>query len=611
MSIQTKNQIKNRMVKKAAELWGVSPNDIDSSFDPVVSLLLGACASELSKISTEVNKSQSRISERLIELMSPDTSSGSQPAHAIAHAMPTEPFSDIVPANQLYAKKKIKNNDGEVSFKTAYFSPIKPFKLVNSYIQYALTGNKILSFENDRKTIDSDTVSLANSNQLPNSSIYLGFSKTKEKISLKQTSLFFELNDISNHELFYNQLKQAKFYFNDTPIDVEYGFQDSKTEDSINIDNIFSNKPQKSLTIENQTATIYRKHYVTIVSDCLLNSEAKNEELLNHIDLKTHDDFEEMNWIKVVFPNTITNKILSNLYVAVNTFPVLNRRLESTSYILKDFSTIVPFSTTDLFLDIRKITNDNNREYTILDTNQGNQKGTYTLRDESVGRLDSKKAKDHLTHLLELLKNESAAFSVLGNDFLQTNIQKLNQNISALEDRVAEMSLEVEENHYLSLKPYSNRETIFIDFWSTIGAQANLIKTNAKLQVYKGADIDTQKCFLVTPTSQGKNSLTTDEKLYKYRRMLLSRERIVTREDVKALCFDICGNKIENVTLSKEFKTHPDYNKGLIPTIVVEIKKNNEVKVENVEWIMIKNNILSVLEEKSTNLFPYLIKLID
>ena len=73
MSIQTKNEIKNRMVKKAAEIWGVSPNDIDSTFDPVISLLLGACASELSKISSEVNSSQSRITEKLIQLMTPET----------------------------------------------------------------------------------------------------------------------------------------------------------------------------------------------------------------------------------------------------------------------------------------------------------------------------------------------------------------------------------------------------------------------------------------------------------------------------------------------------------------------------------------------------------
>ncbi len=611
MNTQTKNQIKNRMVKKAAELWGVSPNDIDSTFDPVVSLLIGACASELSKISTEVNKSQNRISERLIELMSPETSSGSQPAHAIAHAMPTEPFSNIVPANQLFTKKKTKNSDGEVSFKTAFFSPIKPFKLINNHIKYALTGNKMLHFENDRKIINDDLLNLSSGNQLPNSTLFLGLPKTKAKISLKNTSLFFELNDVSNQELFYNQLKQAKFYFNNNPINVEFGYHDGATEDRLNVSKIFSEESQKSLNLESQTAIIYKKHYVTIASDCLLNSSGKNEDLLELINLKEHDDFEEMHWIKVIFPSIVTNKILSNTYTAVNTFPVLNRRLESTSYILKDFTNIVPFSTTDLFLDIRKITNDSGKEYTILDTNLENQKGTYTLRDESVGRLDSKKAKDHLIHLIELLKNESAAFSVLGNDFLQTNIQKLNQNISALEDRVSEMSLEAEENHYLSLKPYSRKETIFIEFWSTIGQQANIIKTNTKLQIYKGADIDTQKCFLVTPTSQGKNHLSTDEKLYKYRRMLLSRDRIVTREDIKALCFDICGNKIENVTLSKEFKTHPDYNKGLIPTIVISIKKNNSVKTENVEWIMIKSNILSILEEKSSNLFPYHIELID
>jgi len=194
-----------------------------------------------------------------------------------------------------------------------------------------------------------------------------------------------------------------------------------------------------------------------------------------------------------------------------------------------------------LFLDIKKITNDHGNLYKVLDNDEESKKGSYTLRDENVGKLDPRRAKDYLINLIDLLKNESAAFSVLGSDFLQTSIHKLNQDISALESRVSEMSLKADENHYLSVKPFFKKETVFVDFWSTIGEGANMIKPNTGLQIYKGSDIDAQKCFLVTATLQGKDTLSIDERLHKYRSLLLSRERIVTREDVKALCYDVCG----------------------------------------------------------------------
>ena len=196
MNIQTKNEIKNRMVKKAAEIWGVSPNEIDSTFDPVVSLLIGACASELSKISSEVNSSQSRITEKLIQLMTPETSFGAQPAHAVAYASPNEPSIDVYPTHQLHTRKRFKSSEGEVTFKTAYFSPIKKFKLIDAHIKNCLVGSEIISYSDTKKFLDKDNLVLLDKG-LDRSTIYLGISQARKKISLKDVSLFFELNDIS------------------------------------------------------------------------------------------------------------------------------------------------------------------------------------------------------------------------------------------------------------------------------------------------------------------------------------------------------------------------------------------------------------------------------
>ena len=65
----SKKQVRNRMLKKAAQLWGIPASEIDVSFDPIISILITACAAEIEKISADVNESQTRITEKIIQLM--------------------------------------------------------------------------------------------------------------------------------------------------------------------------------------------------------------------------------------------------------------------------------------------------------------------------------------------------------------------------------------------------------------------------------------------------------------------------------------------------------------------------------------------------------------
>jgi hypothetical protein len=360
------------------------------------------------------------------------------------------------------------------------------------------------------------------------------------------------------------------------------------------------------LSIEQQTATNYKQHFISFNTDHYLNTATETPDFMAAVNEEIQEALSGLHWIKVVFPSTINNTVLQSVYTSFNAFPVLNRKLEHTTYQLNHFTHIVPFSTADLFLDIRKITNDTGKTYALLgEQNVGETKGAYALRTENVSKLDSRKAKDYLLHLIDLLKNESAAFSVFGTDFLQTNVGKLNQTISVIENKLEEANLIKADTHYVSINPYNKKESIFIDFWSTVGSDANLIRSNTPLQVYIGTELNTDACYLVTPTVQGRNTLSSKEQMLKYRHNVLSQERIVTREDVKALCFDICGEKIERVDVQKAFVVHDAYTKGKLPTLVVSIFKNTAVHTPDIEWDMLKNNIILLLEERSTNVLPY------
>ncbi len=73
--LSTEN-IRSRMIKNAARIWGVDGDDIESTFDPIVTMLIEACAFELNKVNSEILNSQSRILERLAQVLSPDTFTG-------------------------------------------------------------------------------------------------------------------------------------------------------------------------------------------------------------------------------------------------------------------------------------------------------------------------------------------------------------------------------------------------------------------------------------------------------------------------------------------------------------------------------------------------------
>ncbi len=609
MSIENKVQIKNRMIKKAASLWGVSPNEIESSFDPVVSLLIGACASEIEKISREIDNSQTRITERLIQLMTPETLYGVKPAHGIIYAEPIEKMTEIGPEHLLYYKKRIKTKNASTELQNIYFSPVQKNKLIDASVDIMVCGNQIHHLEGKRKS--ANELSFSKGSSLPPSTLYLGIKSEYNKIDLKDISLYFELMDVQENELFYHHLKNAQFYIDGKSMDTFSGYFNSSVSKKIHLESIFDHKSNKTRNIEEQVNKLYKKHYVSVKSPISLSSKDElPEDFSNFINLKDHEELKDFMWIKIVFPRIIGDQVLDNVFCSFNAFPALNRKWESVSYQLKDYIDIVPLRTQELFLDIKTITNTSGKAYRLRENDSSiDPKGTYVVRKDNVSKLDSRKAREYLMHLIELLKDESASFSFYGNDFLQSNINELNQNISLLEKKISDIRESSDETNYISVKPYKKKDTLLIEYWTTNGEEANQIKPGSSLHIYHGSDLKQKGSMLLTATFQGKDNLGMEERLAAYRRALLSRNRIVTKEDVRALCYELCSNKITEVEVSKGFMTDVRVAKGVIPCMEIMLFENKQVSTSVIEWDSLKSNILSILEEQSLNVFPYKIRI--
>jgi hypothetical protein len=292
----------------------------------------------------------------------------------------------------------------------------------------------------------------------------------------------------------------------------------------------------------------------------------------------------------------------------MNCFPVINRQLNDFTVSSRENINIIPLDTEDSFLDIKNVSNSGGKSYTMKSFSSLTdiQKGTYILRQGGIARFDSRNAREMINYLLELLRDESAAFSVLGSDMISSNLRELNQGIARLDQRLQDSNVVKENLSYIMLKSDSQDDMIFVEFWSTKATGANKIKPGQKLTVYEGSDIKSDSVVLMTPTIGGRDKLDTGDRLNAYRRTLLSRGRVVTAEDVKVLCYEHFGKSVDQVEVSRGIMKGEAVNTGFVRTIDIHIslsKRMTPFTAEEMKFLVDDLNIK--LKEQSMNNMPY------
>ena len=136
----------------------------------------------------------------------------------------------------------------------------------------------------------------------------------------------------------------------------------------------------------------------------------------------------------------------------------------------------------------------------------------------------------------------------------------------------------------------------------------NNIKAGTTLRLYKGTGLESNQVTLATSTVGGRNKLGTTESVIAYKSALLSRERLITTEDIKTFCHFQLGERVKTIEIKKGIMIHTDQQQGYTKTLDVLItihRKAFEEMVEKGEMDFWKDNLKLLLEEKSVSLFPY------
>ncbi len=576
----SRQYIQDRMMQSAARFWGLPETDTDASFDPIVALLMGACATELEKINGEIENSRSRVLERLVQLLSPEALTGVLPAHAIAYALPSEQVGKTVAEDQFYINKRFApvQDEEQAQWKDIYFSPAGNFLLHNAVVKYKAAGNKIIAADNT--TTNQQPLTTRENKTLPANQLWLGIDA--KSLHLNGLRFYFDVVHQSQKKQFFNQLPKAEWYLNEQKINHQAGYPFKKNDvNYFDIEAVLNRDISVTEKWENHIHQFYSHQFVTLdaadnVTGGTYNKQNLPVTITNVFEEKALSQIQAstLYWICIEFPENISSTMLEEVIVSTNCFPVINRHLYDINYRLKEFVNIIPLLSEETFLDIYSIADQEGKLLHLMNNNDTAENDfSILLRYGGVGRFDNREAAETVDKLIHLLREETAAFSILGNDFLQNEMTSLQQTINKLEQQITNKQLLKGNTPYLVInnKLADIRQTVYVKFWSSNGTAANLIKAATPLNVYSSSQFESGTAKLITTTQGGRNKLNDTEKVLAYKSALLSKQKLVTNEDVAAFCRLRLALTGATVQIKKGSDVMPGQQHGLIRTLDVHI----------------------------------------
>ena len=599
-------QIKNRMIKRASRMWGYSELESESSFDPVLELLLSACASELEKLRFEQENSRTRITDRILEIIFPNQIVGVVPSQTLLQLTPVENNVQLSRYNHFKAIKKTQNiyDPTQLNTKDIYFSPTLEMKLTTAQVKYLLYGNKALQQES---FFYQEEIARSERN-IPSGEFWIGLQASGVE-KLEDLCFYIDVNNKEQKEFFTYYLQQVKVFSEGKEYELVEGY--NVPINSVDYEDIISKNYTGIDAIYNEVNQFYQGNFFTLkgtlyppkgeeksVATTLLENYFFNHNFMTEKDII---------WLQFKFYEVISPKVLENVRIALNCVPAINIRHTEDYKRIKGQLTLYPLMGEDSFLDIDYIADNHKKRYDVKNY-LSDDNISIVLRRGGVARFDERNALEHLQHLLSLIREETAAFSAIGNEYaIEEELKQIGQNLASIYQNIKEKNLFLNTNPYLIFSS-NNREmdmNFTISYWHTAAEEGNDIKTGVLLDCDSENKTAISRAITVRPSLGGRRGLTTSDKILEYRNALLSRGRIVTIADVKTFAKSHFKHTIKGLDVQKGTKKEISLKGGFKRTIDIYLNKNKEVEVSETEWEYLKDSFLIKLEKSSTNIYPY------
>ncbi|WP_456311766.1 type VI secretion system baseplate subunit TssF [Pseudomonas shirazensis] len=602
-------RIKDRVLKRAARSWGFSDVEMETSFDPVVSMMLNALSYELEKVAHELEDSKTRVVERVLEIMFPEVTSGAKPARAIMHALPIDNNMKVSLQNQMTVNRRIHNiyNPLAPITKEIALSPTLEVKLSSCEVKYIAYERNLYEVSN---LFYKDAVRDYH-NSLPSGQVFLGIELNDANVDeLDDLMLYIDIKNTHQKEMFHYYLKQMKCFHDNIEITVKEGY--NVPVNNLDIENIINRNYTHLSEVMQEVNEFYFDNFYTLNGILKHKNIKEYNPEYQYFEEITKNNGKNVIWIKLIFPESLIPQIIDNVSFTANCFPVINKKKHILNKTIGNFLSYVALETdNNIYLDVDSVVDGFNNRYEIKEFKDGViEEGNAVLRTGGVSRFDSRSASELLQNVLDLLKDESSSFAGLGKDFMSSSLIEINQLLASVEQQAKESSFSKNNDPYLMIKPKIDESTgksFAINYWSTCAEEGNDIKAGTVLESKDDLYFVSKEAILVTNTVGGTNKQNNKDRILAYRNALLTRGRIVTFADIKAFGFNHFKNCITDIKIEKGTRKEISVKAGFSRTVDIHLKINATEKeyLSITEWDYLCESFMKNLKNRSSNVFPY------
>ena len=589
----TKERIKARLFSRIAALWDIRSID---ALDPVVKLLVESLASEVFRLSGEIEGIEDRVVEKLARAFTPAHTMSASPAHAVVHARAVSDTCRIDSATEFAYKSPHfiqKHNLRKLAFTpvlrtTIFHGDVAGLVADGRYCDVTARGGK----DPVANSLRRDPVF--------NHTAWIGVEVGREVRQLRALSFYFEFPLLDDSEAYLRLLGHGRWSHNGQEIASVSGFRQADGQAAEEGDGaLFGNSGQNE-----EIANKYKDRFVTLCDDLdakALHPAVFPPELIPLFDADFVGGLQrELVWLKVVFPPAFDTHALSLLSVHTNCFPAANVYRKEALSTVTQLSSIVPLEKepNEYFLFVDSVTDSHNRPYIQVRSHQDDEStGTYMVRYGGAERFDPVNARDFLERLLDIYREESIAFSNIDIDVPATS-ENLLAYLGDFDRKLHAYQGNHEHTSYLVLgDAVTERTNLTVRYNVTNGPIGNDIHQAELFEVPEVSDIDPSSPVLMTTTRGGRKSPPESSRKDLYQYLLMSRDRIYTQADMRLFCRAYYGDCFEEVDVESGYEVSPEPRQGIIRTTNIVLR--GTAGKTQAELGILKRDILAGLSQRS------------
>ncbi len=619
MNITTEELYKS-ILYWAADIYEVEYDDVErdvgQQFDPIIRFMSGALASELERVYQNLNDTERRLQKRLAKVLLPEYFHLPQPAHALVVGNANSESFVIDETTEFLVEQESEKED-------IAFSPLVPTRILPIEIKVIATENQILDTKKRLRNLKKKSPRKKSEIR----KIAIGFESAEPIVDWAGATLFFDLKGKSATEsekaLFFAALPNSQCKFHGEALNLRSGLPQRATilEDYLN----GNERLQKTVCAR------YEHHFLNFtdldipepspvdphvfLSNWFANSVSTPEELQAKLSKLNAELDKPLYWLEIQLSKSVEiSRIEERLAVKLNVFPVVNRRLNGHGrgehhYFRSNSIKWVSLQPKEDFLSVRRVYEIKPPENPLFTFKpfaefKEERKPSYTLRQGGVGRWDDFNAWQRLSYVVNVLqdnyKHEDLIEAAAGALSLEDVHHLLGKRIS----KTAQEEKPTRDVYVLLHAGVSSNLQVRVEYWTSIGDEANnlSIKSVIKCISKRKSDFDSESLALLTSPTDGRAPLNSTQQITAMKSALLSRGRIVTREDVKIFCKSFLHEKISEVDVKDGVGTDPRDDFGM--TRILEVFLKPSKKYQREDWEGICQQLQVLLEQKSTSSIP-------